>query len=150
MALAWIIGLGPVGWIIGGVTLAVIAAVAAWKTNFGGFRDWVMGWVQKLLPLINKVRAALNMPPITLDVIDKTKTGSGMGDLKMLEYQKPPVVNANQPSNDNRQYQFLINSTDPKEAAKEVNSILGGPDNMDKYTRSRDPRLQEPDPVFAW
>ncbi|QDX91113.1 phage tail tape measure protein (plasmid) [Brevibacillus laterosporus] len=38
-ALAWIIGLGPVAWIIAGVTALVVAGIVAWNTNFLGFRD---------------------------------------------------------------------------------------------------------------
>lgn len=41
MAMAWLIGLGPVGWIILGVTAIIAGAIAAWKTNFLGFRDWL-------------------------------------------------------------------------------------------------------------
>ncbi|WP_019123642.1 phage tail tape measure protein [Brevibacillus massiliensis] len=39
MALAWMIGLGPVGWIIAGVTALIAGAIIAWNTNFLGFRD---------------------------------------------------------------------------------------------------------------
>ncbi|WP_018086478.1 phage tail tape measure protein [Desulfurispora thermophila] len=42
MAMAWLIGLGPVGWIILGVTAIIAGAIAAWKTNFLGFRDWLI------------------------------------------------------------------------------------------------------------
>jgi len=35
----WLIAIGPLGWI----TLAIIAAIAAWQTNFLGFRDFVKG-----------------------------------------------------------------------------------------------------------
>jgi hypothetical protein len=41
MALAWIIGLGPVAWIIAGVTAIIAGAIVAWNTNFMGFRDKV-------------------------------------------------------------------------------------------------------------
>ncbi|MDI6711465.1 MAG: phage tail tape measure protein [Bacillota bacterium] len=41
IAASWLIALGPVGWIIAGVTALVAGAVAAWKTNFLGFRDRV-------------------------------------------------------------------------------------------------------------
>lgn len=39
IAAGWLIAMGPPGWIIMGVTALVIAGVAAWKTNFMGFRD---------------------------------------------------------------------------------------------------------------
>ncbi|MED1663464.1 phage tail tape measure protein [Brevibacillus laterosporus] len=39
VALAWVIGLGPVGWIIAGATALVVAGIAAWNSNFLGFRD---------------------------------------------------------------------------------------------------------------
>jgi TP901 family phage tail tape measure protein len=39
MAAAWLIALGPVGWIILGVSAIIAGAILAWKTNFLGFRD---------------------------------------------------------------------------------------------------------------
>jgi hypothetical protein len=39
IAADWLIAMGPVGWIILGVTAIIAAAVIAWKTNFLGFRD---------------------------------------------------------------------------------------------------------------
>jgi TP901 family phage tail tape measure protein len=39
MAASWLIAMGPVGWIIAGVTVLIAAGIAAWKTNFLGFRD---------------------------------------------------------------------------------------------------------------
>lgn len=136
LAAAWLIGLGPVGWIIGAVTLAVIAGIAAWKTNFLGFRDFIMGVVEKVVGVINKIRSFMGLSLIELDSMKKS-----VGDFKALEYEKPQAVNAGGNAADNRQYSFLINSTDPKDAAKEVNNIIGGP-GMDKYIASRDPRLQ--------
>lgn len=50
MALAWIIALGPVAWIIAGVTVLIVAGIAAWKTNFMGFRDKVTAvwnWIKE-------------------------------------------------------------------------------------------------------
>lgn len=35
----WLIAMGPVGWIILGVTALIAAGVWAWQTNFWGFRD---------------------------------------------------------------------------------------------------------------
>lgn len=136
LAAAWLIGLGPVGWIILGVTAIIAAAVAAWKTNFGGFRDFVMGIVEKIIAVVNRIRKFMGLSVIELDSMKK-----GVGDLRALEYEKPPVVKTPGDGSDNRQFNFNINSTDPKEAASEVSSVLGGP-GMDKYKRSRDPRLQ--------
>ncbi|MGB9825168.1 MAG: phage tail tape measure protein [Desulfofundulus sp.] len=51
MAAAWLIGLGPVGWIILGVTAIIAGAIAAWKTNFLGFRDKVIAvwnWIKRI------------------------------------------------------------------------------------------------------
>lgn len=50
MAAAWFIALGPIGWIIAGVTVLIVAGVAAWKTNFMGFRDKVTAvwnWIKE-------------------------------------------------------------------------------------------------------
>ncbi|MEW6423180.1 MAG: phage tail tape measure protein [Bacillota bacterium] len=136
LAAAWLVGLGPVGWIIMGVSAIIAAAVAAWKTNFGGFRDFVMSVVEKIIKVINKIRGFLGMSLIELDSVKR-----GVGDLRALEYEKPQVIKTVGMGDDNRQFNFSIRSTDPKEAAAEVSSILGGP-GMDKYRRSRDPRLQ--------
>lgn len=46
----WLIAMGPVGWIIMGVTAVIAAGVALWMTNFGGFRD-------KLTSLWNDVKS---------------------------------------------------------------------------------------------
>lgn len=142
LAAAWLIGLGPVGWAILGVSAIIVAAVAAWKTNFGGFRDFVLSVVEKILAVVNKVRQFMGLSIIELDILKK-----GAGDFKRLEYEKPPVVKTPGMGDDNRQFNFQIESTEPKEAASEVSSILGG-HGMDKYTRSRDPRLQTDD--FAY
>ncbi|WP_207543908.1 phage tail tape measure protein, partial [Desulfofundulus thermosubterraneus] len=49
VAAAWLIALGPIGWIILGVSAVIAGAVAAWKANFLGFRDKmteVWNWVK--------------------------------------------------------------------------------------------------------
>ena len=138
MAAAWLIGLGPVGWAIAGVTALVIAGIAAWKTNFGGFRDWCLGVLEKIMGVVNRVRTSLGMSTIELDILKQRN--ADVAAYKQMEYQKPPVLSPSLSGNaDNRQYNFSIQSTDPKAAASEVGKLLG---LADKYTRSRDPRLQ--------
>lgn len=139
VGIGFLVGLGPIGWIILGISAVIALAVAAWKKNFGGFRDFVISVIKKVVEVINKVRDFFGLSLIELDLLEK-KTD----DYKLPEYEKPPVVKAGGPASDNRQFNFNINSTDPEGAAKEVSNILGGP-NMDKYTRSRDPRLQDYD-----
>jgi TP901 family phage tail tape measure protein len=39
VAADWLIAMGPVGWIIAGVTAIIAAGIIMWKTNFLGFRD---------------------------------------------------------------------------------------------------------------
>jgi hypothetical protein len=138
MALGWLIGLGPVGWAILGVPAIVAGAVAAWKTNFGGFRDFVLDKLQSVVDMINKVRKSLGMTAIEFDVLEQRKYGT---DWKTPAYRKPPVLNPGSSGDDNRQQNFYIQSTDPEGAANEVSKKLGG-SGMDKYAMSRDPRLQ--------
>lgn len=145
MAVAWLIGLGPIGWIILGVTTAIALGVTAWKTNFGGFRDWVIKWANKVIEVINKFRVAMGWKP--WDLVSGPKLGAG--DLRKMEMDKQaPFVKMPQNSQDNRKYEFNINNPDPKAVAKEVAKVTGAP-GMDKYTKSRDPRLQDDDFAFA-
>lgn len=153
MAAAWLIGLGPVGWIILGVTAIITAAVIAWNKNFGGFRDFAFGVFDKikefafgvfeqivkrlegLLRNINKVREFLGMDPVESPVLNNARKKIDDINAAKPKPDKPKVVSAQ--STDNRQYTFNITSTDPKQTATEVNRILGN----DKYKASRDPRL---------
>lgn len=138
MALAWIIGLGPVGWIIGLVTLAIIGGIAAWKTNFGGFQDWIKEWATKVVEKINKVRNFFGKESLEYDwmVSDDSNPSKPKGTTT------PPFLGDGSTTTDNRKFNFNINSTDPTGAANEISSILGGK-SMDKYQLSRDPRLED-------
>jgi TP901 family phage tail tape measure protein len=79
----WLIAMGPVGWIILGVTAIIAAAIWAWNTNFMGFRDkcinvwnavgdwgrrtWnnITGWISSAMEraggFIDRVREALGL-----------------------------------------------------------------------------------------
>ncbi len=67
MAAAWLIGLGPIGWIILGVSAIITAAIVAWNTNFMGFRDkvtaiwaYIKDWAIKSWDaIVNKVRSVI-------------------------------------------------------------------------------------------
>lgn len=69
MAADWLIAMGPVGWIIAGVTAVIGAGVAAWMTNFFGFRDkmtalwnWIKGhWKTLALAAINPVGTVIGL-----------------------------------------------------------------------------------------
>ncbi|MCG8402763.1 MAG: hypothetical protein MJA84_14410 [Firmicutes bacterium] len=140
LAAAWIIGLGPVGWIIGGVTALVLGGIAAWENNFLGFRDFIMGIVESILQKVNKVREFLGMSVIELDGFQEK---AGAADFRKLENQKPPLLGAEHHANDQRQYTFNIQSTDPQQAAIEANNMIGG-SYIDKYFQSQDPRRGDP------
>lgn len=169
MAVAWLVGLGPVGWIILGVTALIGAGVAAWKTNFGGFRDWVIKWANKTVELINKVRNAVGWKPLNIKFGDDTpdrktpkpKPTGTVVNLKTWEDSvwlnrppkspvtpKPaaPFVKMPQNNQDNRKYTFNIESQQPDEVAKKVAELTGG---KDKYMKSRDPRLQNGNFAFT-
>ena len=162
MALAWVIGLGPVGWIIAGVTAVVVAAVIAWKTNFLGFRDkskeifsaigkfiggivdgitsaWdsAIGWISKKLETLWGYAKKLVDNPVVKGIISGAKWASG--EIKGLlngGKNEQTIKNPNSSSyNDNRKITYNIKSTDPRLAAAKIS------DN-DKYVRSRDPKLQ--------
>lgn len=40
---SWLIAMGPIGWIVAGVIAIIALAIAAWKNNFMGFKDWLTG-----------------------------------------------------------------------------------------------------------
>ncbi len=158
MAVAWLIGLGPIGWIILGVTALIAAGIVAWKTNFMGFRDFMLELFNRIgelvlgvfasiiekaegmLELVNKAREFLGMDPLEIEAIDNAKAWiESAQNAAESSKPKPKPVDI-KGGNDNRQYNINIQSTDPKEAAKEVSQKLSSP-LLDKYTQSRDPRL---------
>lgn len=146
MALAWLIGLGPVGWIIIGVTALIAGGIAAWKTNFLGFRDWILDKVAWIADLINKVKGVFNINSSNTNLTVVSNKGQDLNnspDLKFLnDPASIPFLGDGGSSADNRQYTFNINSTDPEGAANEINSLFGGKD-LDKYQASRDPRFAD-------
>ncbi len=137
MALAWLIGLGPVGWIILGISALVIAAIAAWKTNFLGFRDKVLEVWEKIKGVFEKVKEFFGFKndSITQEAVDKASSV----DYNLSRSKTPTIRTSNNRSIvDNRQYIYNVKSTDPRLAAKEISR-----DNKnDKYLKSRDPKLQ--------
>ena len=58
MALAWVIALGPVGWILAAV-IAVVLLIIAWWDKIKGPVKAVWDWIwEKISPLIDKIKAA--------------------------------------------------------------------------------------------
>ena len=73
VAAGWLIAMGPLGWI----TIALLAAIAAWETNFMGFRDTVkevyesvMGWLKGI---IDKMYELLGLKTKVADIEKGTK-----------------------------------------------------------------------------
>ncbi len=157
MALAWFIGLGPVGWIIAGITALVIAAIAAWKTNFLGFRDKVLevwGGIQDVLAKVKDFFVFILDLSID-DVLAKVKEFFGFkpdesinnasDEARRINYSLSQDKisstigsNNNRAIVDNRQYIYNVQSTDPRLTAEEISK-----NNNDKYYRSRDPRFAQ-------
>jgi TP901 family phage tail tape measure protein len=61
IAAGWLIAMGPVGWVIAGVTALIVGAVVAWNTNFMGFRDmcaaawkWIKDYAEYTWPGISQ------------------------------------------------------------------------------------------------
>ncbi len=48
MAVAWVIGLGPIAWIIAAVIAIIGILWLAWKTNFGHIQEHVKAWVEMI------------------------------------------------------------------------------------------------------
>lgn len=157
MALAWVIGLGPIGWIIAGVTAIVVAAVAAWKTNFLGFRDktneifsaigkfiggvvdgitnaWdsAIGWISNKLETLWGFAKKLVDNPIVKGIVSGAKWVGGKIEGAFSGKSEQTIKNSNSSYSDNRNYTYNIRSTDPRLAAAQIS-------NNDKYIRSRNP-----------
>jgi TP901 family phage tail tape measure protein len=83
IAAGWLIAMGPVGWIILGVTAIIAAAVWAWNNNFMGFRDkclsvWsaIRDWGSRAWNSISdSVRSAIDL---VCSWIDKAKEALGI------------------------------------------------------------------------
>ncbi len=137
MAAAWLIGLGPVGWIIAGATAIIIGGIAAWKTNFLGFRDKVLEVWDKIKGVFENVKQLFGINT----KIDVERPAAMAREFSNLGKDEVPMIRNNKDTSsytDNRQITYNIQSTDPRLAAKEVSK-----NNNDKYYKSRDPKLQE-------
>lgn len=68
MAAAWVIGLGPIGWIITGVIAALALLWAAWHNNWGHIREHFAGTVKWIIDKWNVVKDFFkNLPKEALD-----------------------------------------------------------------------------------
>lgn len=133
IAIGWLIAMGPPGWIILGVTALVVAGIAAWKTNFMGFRDkcisvwntvkdwggrawkaicgFVSGAMERIGGFIDRVKQALGLAS---ELEQKPHT---WGPIKGLELKTPDVPYLNPNINKNAgnvtsNYTFNTNSID--------------------------------------
>ncbi|SDI49073.1 phage tail tape measure protein [Paenibacillus naphthalenovorans] len=107
IALAWFIGMGPIGWIILGVTAIITGAILAWKNNFLGFRDkitaiweWIKSnWPTLILAAINPIGGII-MGVLNLLPYDALEWGKNMmkmiadGIKKGIDWVKEAVTNA--------------------------------------------------------
>jgi TP901 family phage tail tape measure protein len=169
IAAGWLIAMGPVGWIIAGVTAIIAAAIWAWNTNFMGFRDkciqvwnaisswaqrtWsnIVGFVQTAIGwiggFIDKIKAALGLSRNLPSELPKIRgVDLDPKDFKPFGPDNTPVVSQGGCLN------YTVNitnnndiSTSDPERAGETIVKLSVPEY---YKRSRDPRLG--DPIAGW
>jgi hypothetical protein len=144
----WLIAMGPVGWIILGVTAIIAAAVWAWNTNFMGFRDkciWIWdaianwgrrtwdsitGWVNvsigRIGGFIDRVREALGLSqrlaPFSGPIRGATLSPDGFGG------GKPPFVGGNR---SNTSVTNTVNVNVP--TRKDANEFVADLDLPGKY-----------------
>lgn len=160
IAAGWLIAMGPVGWIIAGVTAIIAAAIWAWNTNFMGFRDkcikvwnaisswaqrtWsnIVGFVQTAIGwiggFIDKIKAALGLSRNLPSELPKIRgVDLDPKDFKPFGPDNTPVVS----QGGGRNYYFNItnnndiSASDPEGAGESVVklSVPG------KYKASLDP-----------
>ncbi|WP_425058367.1 hypothetical protein SCACP_30150 [Sporomusa carbonis] len=160
IAAGWLIAMGPVGWIIAGVTAIIAAAIWAWNTNFMGFRDkciqvwnaisswaqrtWsnIVGFVQTAIGwiggFIDKIKAALGLSRSLPSELPKIRgVDLDPKDFKPFGPENTPVV----PQGGGRNYYFNItnnndiSASDPESAGESVVKLSV----PNKYKASLDP-----------
>lgn len=139
VAAGWLIAMGPLGWI----TIALLAAIAAWETNFLGFRDAVkevyesvMGWLKGI---IDKMYELLGLKTKVADIEKNTKdmgynTPGGVAD--SAYGSDSPLINGGSGSDLMTNVQITNNVS--VNSAEEAGEYVAG-SVPDKYLRSRDP-----------
>ena len=139
VAAGWLIAMGPLGWI----TAALLAAIAAWETNFLGFRDTVkevydavMGWLKGI---IDKMFELLGLKTKVADIEKNTKdmgynTPGGVAD--SAYGSDSPLINGGSGSDLMTNVQITNNVS--VNSAEEAGEYVAG-SVPDKYLRSRDP-----------
>lgn len=151
VAAGWLIAMGPLGWI----TIALLAAIAAWETNFMGFRDTVkevhesvMGWLKGI---IDKMYELLGLKTKVADIEKGTKemghqAPGGVADTSYNDEtpmvptygaDNTPLVDGGSGS-DTFSPKVTITNNVSVNSAEEAGEYVAG-SVPDKYLRSRDP-----------
>ena len=142
----WLIAIGPIGW----VTLAIIGAIAAWETNFLGFRDFVKDLFASisdackrafnaLEPYVEKLLEAIGLKD-KLDTARKSAQENGyatLGGVADTVYGSDiPLVPQSYTRNQKVSVQQInhVKVESPKQAGEYVGSAI-----PEKYVDSRNP-----------
>ena len=149
IAAGWLIAMGPVGWIIAGVTAIILAAIWAWNTNFWGFRDkckeiwaslsnWASKAIEAISTYIDKMMLALGL--------QNNMAGFSEGKLKGIDLSGDSFAGKNAPflgggngSTNNISQNVIVNVPTTNDANQFVANLEVPGNTPGKYEASRNP-----------